>query len=280
MRRGPGLSSSPSSGMTSARSCRSRSSRHVWACTRSCPRRRVPIMLLLIRPVALVATPWRWPLRIAKASGWWSNLVREVRPPFSPEAAVNEFVLALRPYGITTVTGDRFGGEFPREMFRRRGVAYALAQKARSDLYRDLLPMLNSRRVLLPRNDRLINQLLGLERRAGRSGKDLIDHPPNSHDDACNVVAGAVDLVEADAGTADVGLWFQARSRRGGIDPDEWAEAERNVAAGSAPCTVPLSEVSDETVRRFHARMASMEEPIPPGATGPSGIPPRRFSKF
>src|SRR5262249_22498247 len=140
------------------------------------------------------------------------DLVKEIKPPFSPEDAINAFVLALRPYRIKEVVGDRFGGEFPREMFRRRGIFYALAQKVRSDLYRDLLPMLNSRRVLLPRNDRLINQLLGLERRAGRSGKDLIDHPPNANDDACNVVAGAVDLVEADAASPPIGLWYQVRS--------------------------------------------------------------------
>src|SRR5262245_24972368 len=60
------------------------------------------------------------------------DLVREVKPPFSPEDAINQFVLALRPYRIKEVVGDRFGGEFPREMFRRRGISSALAQKVRS----------------------------------------------------------------------------------------------------------------------------------------------------
>ena len=43
-------------------------------------------------------------------------------------------------------------------------------------------------------NDRLINQLLNLERRSGRAGKDSIDHGPHGHDDVVNAAAGAVVL--------------------------------------------------------------------------------------
>jgi len=56
---------------------------------------------------------------------------------------------------------------------------------------RDLLPSLNSGQVVLPRHDRLVAQICGLERRTGRSGKDSIDHAPNGHDDLANAVAGA-----------------------------------------------------------------------------------------
>ena len=54
---------------------------------------------------------------------------------------------------------------------------------------------LNTGRIVLPRNDRLVNQLCGLERRTARSGKDCIDHAPGQHDDLANSVAGAADLV-------------------------------------------------------------------------------------
>jgi hypothetical protein len=37
-------------------------------------------------------------------------------------------------------------------------------------------------------------QLANLERRAHRSGRDTIDHPPNAHDDRANAVAGAVAI--------------------------------------------------------------------------------------
>ena len=123
------------------------------------------------------------------------DATREVRPPFSPEAVIDDFAILLKTYRITRVTGDRYAGEFPRELFRKRGIDYECAEKPKSDLYRDLLPLLNSGRIVLPKSDRLVNQLSGLERRVARSGKDSIDHGPGSHDDLANSVAGAADRV-------------------------------------------------------------------------------------
>jgi hypothetical protein len=121
--------------------------------------------------------------------------VREVAPPFSPESVVDDFAKLVRSYGIARITGDRYAGEFLREQFRKRGIHYAVAESPKSDLYRDLLPLLNSGRIVLPKSDRLTNQLCGLERRTARSGKDSIDHAPGTHDDIANAVAGAADLV-------------------------------------------------------------------------------------
>ena len=67
-----------------------------------------------------------------------------------------------------------------------------LRDKPRSDLYRDMLPAVNSGRVDLLDIDRLTNQLIRLERRTPRGGKDMIDHAPGAHDDSANAVAGAI----------------------------------------------------------------------------------------
>jgi hypothetical protein len=56
---------------------------------------------------------------------------------------------------------------------------------------------LNSGRVEL--HPRLHAQLLGLERRTARGGKDSIDHAPNAHDDLANAAAGALVLVASGA---------------------------------------------------------------------------------
>ena len=125
------------------------------------------------------------------------DAIREVKPPFSPDGVIDEFANLLKTYRITRVVGDRYAGEFPRELFRRHGIQYRCAQKPESDLYRDLLPLLNSGRIVLPRSDRLVNQICGLERRTARSGRDSIDHGPGSHDDLANCVAGAADLIAA-----------------------------------------------------------------------------------
>ena len=107
---------------------------------------------------------------------------------------VDDFANLIRSYGILRVTGDRYAGEWPREQFIKRGITYICAEKTKSDLYRDLLPLLNSGRIVLPKSDQLVHQMTGLERRTSRAGKDSIDHAPGSKDDVANAVAGAADL--------------------------------------------------------------------------------------
>lgn len=124
---------------------------------------------------------------------------REARPPFSPEAVIDDFANLLKTYRISKVRGDRYAGEFPRELFRKRGIAYECSDKPKSDLFRDFLPLLNSGSVVLPKSDRLVAQLCGLERRTARSGKDSIDHGPNGHDDLANAVCGAAVALAAPA---------------------------------------------------------------------------------
>ena len=84
------------------------------------------------------------------------DLLREVRPPFSPEAVVEEFADVLRRYRLTKVYGDRYAGEWCREVFSRHGLNYEIAEKPKSDLYRDLLPLINSRGADLLENERLV----------------------------------------------------------------------------------------------------------------------------
>jgi hypothetical protein len=130
------------------------------------------------------------------------DCVREVRPPFSPEATTEAFADVLKTYRVTRVFGDRYAGEWPREQFRKFGVNYECSDRSKSELYGDLLPLINSRSVDLLDNDRLVSQLVGLERRTGRSGKDSIDHAPGpgGRDDLANCVAGAVTIAASGRG--------------------------------------------------------------------------------
>ena len=128
------------------------------------------------------------------------DAIREVQPPFSPEEVTKEFSETMQSYHISTVIGDRYGGEWPRERFREHGIEYEPADKVKSDVYREMLPLVNSGKVELLVHQRMVNQFLLLERRTRRGGKDSIDHPPNTHDDIANVVAGA--LVYSDQGGA------------------------------------------------------------------------------
>ena len=79
-------------------------------------------------------------------------------------------------------------------IFREHGINYVPSDKMKSDIYLNLLPLLNSNQIELLDNKRLISQLCGLERRTARSGKDSIDHAPSGHDDMVNAAAGALLL--------------------------------------------------------------------------------------
>jgi len=72
------------------------------------------------------------------------DLVRERKPPFSPEAVCEEFADLLRKYRCTSVRGDRYAGGFPPDCFKKFGINYEASDKTKSELFVDLLPHINS----------------------------------------------------------------------------------------------------------------------------------------
>lgn len=126
------------------------------------------------------------------------DAILEVRPPFDPERAVAECASVLRRFGVSRIIGDRYAGEWPKVRFREHGIAFEQSARPKSDLYHDLLPLLNAKRVELLESPRLSAQLVGLERRTARSGRDSIDHTPGGHDDLANAVAGVLVGLDLD----------------------------------------------------------------------------------
>jgi hypothetical protein len=125
------------------------------------------------------------------------DVLREVQPPFSPDETVEDFAKLLKGYGLYRVVGDRYGGDWPAERFRAYGIEYEVSPKVKSDLYKEMLPDLNAGRVELLDSERLVNQIVSLERRVSRGGRSTIDHPAagNKHDDLSNAVAGLVTIL-------------------------------------------------------------------------------------
>ncbi len=123
------------------------------------------------------------------------DCIRELRPRFSPDAATAELAGVCRSYDVRTVVGDRFGGDWPSERWAEYGISYEASEKVKSDIYREALPLINAKRCELLDLQRLKQQLVGLERRVARSGKDSIDHGPGGqHDDVANAACGAIVL--------------------------------------------------------------------------------------
>jgi hypothetical protein len=164
------------------------------------------------------------------------DLLREVQPPFSPERTVREFADTLKRYRIYDVEGDRYAGEWPREQFAKQGISYRVAEKTKSEFFLELLPLLTSGRCELLDNPRLITQLVGLERRTARGGRDSVDHSPGAHDDIANSAAGA--LVRAIGTSGNYGFLEFVAS--GGFE-----RVEKIVAAQLRPVKQPESATEE-----------------------------------
>jgi hypothetical protein len=136
------------------------------------------------------------------------DMVVEVRPPFNPDAVVGSFAELLAQYGCGVVQGDRYGGMWPASRFNAYGITYEVSPRTKSEIYLEALPVLSSGRVRLVDHPRLTQQLLSLERRSGRSGKDAVDHPSGGKDDLANCALGSLvlaqDIALAEAAAAPV----------------------------------------------------------------------------
>jgi hypothetical protein len=160
------------------------------------------------------------------------DAVREVRPPFSPEAAVEEFCGVLQRYRVTTIGSDKYAADWPREQFRKRGITVVSSEKTASDLYREMLPRLNTRTIVLLDHPRLVHQISKLERRTSSASRDVITHRERvGHDDLANAVAGASFLADGGRSKGDVMVgtigydgritWLHQRGRVSAFDSSQ-----------------------------------------------------------
>jgi hypothetical protein len=120
------------------------------------------------------------------------DVVRERKSPCEPPAVVEEFAHILKQYHVNTVEGDYYAGEWPTSIFRQHTITYEPSKLTKSEIYRDALPLLNGRKTMLLDNKTLQRQLVSLERKTSRGGRDSIDHPPGAKDDLANAVCGAL----------------------------------------------------------------------------------------
>ncbi|MDA8348268.1 MAG: hypothetical protein M0038_05610 [Pseudomonadota bacterium] len=132
------------------------------------------------------------------------DAVRCVAPPFDPETAVAGIAETLREYGLSDVSGDKYGAEFVVSAFARHGITYSASERNRSDIYLEILPHFSRGAVELLDNPLLRTQLLLLERRPRSTGRDSVDHPRGAHDDLANAVCGALLLAAGGGATLNI----------------------------------------------------------------------------
>ncbi len=128
------------------------------------------------------------------------DVCRGRRPPFDPSAVVADYAALLKTYRCHSVTGDRYAGQWVVEAFAKHGIAYKHSTLSKAEIYLEAEPLFAQGAVQLLDNRALLTELRQLERRAGGSGRDRVDHPPGGHDDLANSACGALRLAaKADA---------------------------------------------------------------------------------
>ena len=83
----------------------------------------------------------------SSARGVWSGCSMSCenrRPPFSPEQTCDAFATLLKVYGVSVATADRYVGQFPVEQLQKQGVSVWPSERAKSDIYKEFLPYVNS----------------------------------------------------------------------------------------------------------------------------------------
>jgi hypothetical protein len=141
------------------------------------------------------------------------HCIIEIPAPADPVQATATVSAVLRSYGIKEVWGDRYAVGFVSSELARHGLTLQHSGKSRSDLYRELLPALRSRRVRLLDNERAVSQFAALERRALPAGGERIDHPAygGAKDDVSNAIAGALVMLAEPASSAE--NWIEVYRR-------------------------------------------------------------------
>ena len=150
-------------------------------------------------------------------------------PPFAPSETLKDFAAVLKEYKVTKVVGDRYAGSFPAEAFNKSGVTFEATEHSKSNLYKNVLPLITSGRVELLDKPRLRNQLLNLERKA-TAGRETIDHHRGAHDDVANCVSGLLVLL-SEKGIKNHGT----RIRSGHFLKLLWPSGDRYYCIGKSP---------------------------------------------
>jgi hypothetical protein len=125
------------------------------------------------------------------------DLVRGVRPPFDPFDTTKGFVALCREYRIDEIHGDKYAAEWVSRAFEDAGLSYMPAEKNKSDIYLEALPLFTRASIRIPDHAPLLRELRLLERRTHKGGRDVVDHGRNGSDDLANALCGAAVLAQS-----------------------------------------------------------------------------------
>jgi hypothetical protein len=148
----------------------------------------------------------------------------EYRPPFDPDDVVRQAADTLKQWGISDVVADAYAAGWPISAFAKHGITLTHASLNKSEIYVHVVPLFTSGRVRLLNNQRMIDQLCALRRKVGSSGREIVDHPRNSHDDLANSVCGVLWRLSPSGPASSAENWIEFYRRlnvQAGTDRDD-----------------------------------------------------------
>jgi hypothetical protein len=131
------------------------------------------------------------------------DVVRGMVGKFDPQRVTNDFAALAKAYGIGVARGDRYAAEWVAAAWAECGVAYERIELTKSAIYLETVAIFARGQARLPDHRLLLRELRLLQRRTGRSGRDVVDHVRGEHDDYAAAVTGAL----LQASTAQPALW-------------------------------------------------------------------------
>jgi hypothetical protein len=122
------------------------------------------------------------------------DCLRERQPRFVPKDVVKEFSDLLKLYRVSKITSDKYAMAWASDEWARDGIICEQSTLTKSEIYLAALPVLMSAQCRLLDNERLRDQLTGLERRVYASGREAVDDSgaQSAHDDLANVACGVL----------------------------------------------------------------------------------------
>ncbi len=120
------------------------------------------------------------------------DAIRGFAPPFDPKFAVDQIASLCKQYGITEIVGDAFAAAWVETAFCAAGIKYRKADKTKSQIYLETLPLFARGQARLPDHPRLLRELRLLQRVTHAGGRESVDHLKSDHDDYSNSACGVL----------------------------------------------------------------------------------------
>jgi hypothetical protein len=129
------------------------------------------------------------------------DFLQEFKPPFKPKHVISQVVEICSRYRVSTITEDSHAIGWISDQLEPHGISVEKSKLNKSQIYAKFAVLAGDELVSLPADQRLREQLMGLQRFNQEGGLLKIDHLPRSKDDLANSACGCALLAVIAAGS-------------------------------------------------------------------------------